>query len=111
MPGSKDDSNQPPSWVFVFGVFSSFEVPRNALAATHPRTITTSRFGMARSTRRHRGPKQALISSFAGSRTCSRPLIGVLGGMHWMTLVMRSEERTSELQSLRHLVCRLLLVK
>src|SRR5205814_6186664 len=33
------------------------------------------------------------------------------GGWHWSRHIQRSEEHTSELQSLRHLVCRLLLEK
>src|SRR5438045_4709293 len=44
------------------------------------------------------------------------PIIGieagfVLGGAVYIESVFRSEEHTSELQSLRHLVCRLLLEK
>src|SRR5438045_7677727 len=35
----------------------------------------------------------------------------VIGNGHSMIIVHRSEEHTSELQSLRHLVCRLLLEK
>src|SRR2546425_3748462 len=43
-----------------------------------------------------------------GSRTTDRLLI--LAGV-WSRLVLRSEEHTSELQSLAYLVCRLLLEK
>src|SRR5262245_32296500 len=41
------------------------------------------------------------------------PIAGVIGGpiSGWILKDMRSEEHTSELQSLRHLVCRLLLEK
>src|SRR5262245_43310192 len=48
---------------------------------------------------KHTGHRQAVGDSFIGeSRNCVR-------------VVSRSEEHTSELQSLRHLVCRLLLEK
>src|ERR1035438_10671992 len=40
---------------------------------------------------------------------CQRPLAGAVLACRFLTL--RSEEHTSELQSLRHLVCRLLLEK
>src|SRR5262245_62520407 len=36
---------------------------------------------------------------------------GALGALAWTAVLVRSEEHTSELQSLRHLVCRLLLEK
>src|ERR1035441_10065826 len=45
---------------------------------------------------------------------CSRMLLRVFGAASsegWPAIVTRSEEHTSELQSLRHLVCRLLLEK
>src|SRR5258705_5832760 len=50
-------------------------------------------------------PMQALVSSLLETR---RSRIPVRSRIHWSE---RSEEHTSELQSLRHLVCRLLLEK
>src|SRR5258705_10706185 len=35
----------------------------------------------------------------------------IIAGRHWTSDYIRSEEHTSELQSLRHLVCRILLEK
>src|SRR5258705_3598236 len=45
----------------------------------------------------------------ATARVRARGTCGVPGGRRWRRC--RSEEHTSELQSLRHLVCRLLLAK
>src|SRR5258705_3330664 len=46
-----------------------------------------------------------------GRRARARPVQEQAGGSPRLVLVPRSEEHTSELQSLRHLVCRLLLGK
>src|SRR5262245_62044408 len=50
----------------------------------------------------HNDTDQAVANSFAAVRAGARQIQGTLNGL-------RSEEHTSELQSLRHLVCRLLL--
>src|SRR5437899_8795507 len=47
----------------------------------------------------------------AGLRGASVEIERRLDGSHWLRFRNRSEEHTSELQSLRHLVCRLLLEK
>src|ERR1035441_1097335 len=62
-----------------------------------------------------RPPRSALFpyTTLFRSAACSMAL-GAGGGCHFgaaATGLARSEEHTSELQSLRHLVCRLLLLK
>src|SRR5258705_5492018 len=57
-------------------------------------------------------PISSLVTTYSPSstRVCRTPSWGATS-IRWQTRVLRSEEHTSELQSLRHLVCRLLLEK
>src|ERR1035438_7623565 len=75
-----------------------------------PRTAA-SVFGSARRSIRllWRGVRQVAVrqSGECGKEGTARPAAGGDGAVAWL----RSEEHTSELQSLRHLVCRLLLEK
>src|SRR5262245_63389366 len=64
------------------------------------------------------GPESArllivgLAPGLKGANRTGRPFFGDFAGeLLYPTLLKRSEEHTSELQSLRHLVCRLLLEK
>src|SRR5471030_3453107 len=60
-----------------------------------------------------RPPRSTLFpytTLFRSHQLTARPLF-VSKTMRWLPLRLRSEEHTSELQSLRHLVCRLLLEK
>src|SRR5437899_3802330 len=67
------------------------------------------------------GGRSVVTSADVMSHACSRPKFGSIGGRggdSWLiqgisprATALRSEEHTSELQSLRHLVCRLLLEK
>src|SRR5438045_9542901 len=54
-------------------------------------------------------PYTTLFRSVSGPRPFSRCIAPRFSA--WNSFMMRSEEHTSELQSLRHLVCRLLLEK
>src|SRR5882724_1263206 len=54
-------------------------------------------------------PSAPLICSSNGADTVSAMTLGLAPGYVALTTTVRSEEHTSELQSLRHLVCRLLL--
>src|SRR5262245_63502348 len=74
---------------------SRLDGPRSARAAPG-----RSSHGLQRS---HRDPDRNGRSCALGARYLQRPVEGVHA--------VRSEEHTSELQSLRHLVCRLLLEK
>src|SRR5438045_7568884 len=55
--------------------------------------------------------RRILLSSLQGAAVQSVHIDGVLHEFSSIAGVRRSEEHTSELQSLRHLVCRLLLEK
>src|ERR1035441_10957891 len=60
----------------------------------------------------HRGGVVGRSRTVANRTAFAKPRIGVdVGVCHARNVEMRSEEHTSELQSLRHLVCRLLLEK
>src|ERR1035441_2694732 len=100
---------------------------RGAIAMRQPTNLTkaaTSRkrsrspnWAMAAPRLREKPPGDGLRNRFLG-RPAAKPFIaGRLGtsfvalSNHLPKLTYRSEEHTSELQSLRHLVCRLLLEK
>src|ERR1035438_9925692 len=59
--------------------------------------------GHARLPEKHSHPHPGAVASILWARS------GMMGGRYMFWCAMRSEEHTSELQSLRHLVCRLLL--
>src|SRR5205814_10273583 len=58
-----------------------------------------------------RSPRESEPSSSIRSRSSSTRTWAAITVTHAATMKLRSEEHTSELQSLRHLVCRLLLEK
>src|SRR5258705_5433361 len=59
----------------------------------------------------HYGAHRGFMASFSSSHRCRTNHRCKVYGEGKATAVPRSEEHTSELQSLRHLVCRLLLEK
>src|ERR1035441_10742593 len=95
--------------------------PRERIDRTHPRTSQAASAATAGDAALNFSSEPPVVSNSATSGSCgtrktcrnAAPMEPACPASHWLSTrsALRSEEHTSELQSLRHLVCRLLLEK